>query len=145
MSKRIISDLFFTDEREPVEVEIEEFTDGNKFMLVPVRQRDRDRWQKEHKMCPTCGGLGFFPGEKRLLTCPRCKGQAGPSHASPDVRAAILNDIVKGWSGWLSASGRDIPYSEQTVAKVAEDFDLYNIIITAASETVKKSEDEEGN
>jgi hypothetical protein len=51
---------------------------------------------------------------------------------------------VQGWSGWLTVEGQEIEYSEANLRRVADDYDLYNILMNAASALVKKVEENEG-
>jgi len=142
MTKRILTDLFLTDSAEPIEVEVPEF--GCKFTLVPIRQSDRERWQKQFRMCPACGGVGFFPGDKRLLACHKCKGNPGPSLADRDIRFAVLKEVVQGWSGLVTDTGKEVPFSEGVLAKFSAEYEYFNILLNAAAALVKKVEQDEG-
>jgi hypothetical protein len=152
MARRELSDLFFSDDTPEGVVCLEDLAEGNEFMLVPVRRRDRERWQKQHHMCPTCMGLGFLPGEKRALPCPKCGGRGGGSYADPEIRAAILGEVVRGWRGWTMTRGRgaelervEIPFTQDNLRRVAEDVTLFAMLVSKAESLVTDVEASEGN
>jgi len=143
MGRIEVTDLFLAEAAEPVEVEIEGLHPGNRFLLLPIRDADRRRWQQQHKLCRTCGGLGFVPLRDSAAKCPTCGGTRGPSFDDPAIRKATLAEFCRGWHDWLTASGSPIPYSAEMRDRIAEDSGIYWMIRDAAERLLRRVEEAE--
>jgi hypothetical protein len=141
-----LSSLFLHDDTEVIEMEIPKLHPGNVFKLRPIRDADRRRWQKQFKLCRTCGGLTFIPIRDHASACPTCGGgRIGQSFDDVDVRRAVLKEICLGWSNWFVNDGSDeIPFTEAMRDKVAEFAPIFYAIREAADGLLQQVETEEG-
>lgn len=137
--KIIVSDSWIKGQTDPVPVVVEELAGPPTWVLVPTDEEERLAIAKRAGYCERCEGERRIPagqdrkGQPIFAKCPRCDGKGLPL-LSPPVMRAVFAHIVRGWSGWISAEGEEIPYSEATRDRVAVHRAIWAVIVARAQE-----------
>lgn len=140
-----IHDAWVRGISEPIAVPIDEL--DATFLLVPTDDEERFSIARRAGFCDECEGRGAIQvgvdrrGEKLWAKCPRCHGK-GKRLLDHDVMRAVMRHIVKGWSGWKSAEGTEIPFSPENLDKIATHRAIYAVVVAAAQKLKVEYSDE---
>jgi hypothetical protein len=143
----VVTDAWLSGQRDPVPTAIPDLAGEPVFLLRPTDEEERLRIAEQAGYCARCEGEGRITagtdrrGQPMLITCPRCRGRGLPM-LSPEVMRAVVRQVVHGWSGWLSAEGHEIPYSEQMRDRIAVHRALYAVLVARAQDLAIRYEDE---
>lgn len=122
---------------EPVPVPISDLDGEPVFLVMPTDEEERLAIARRAGYCEECEGrraiaVGYDrKGEKLWAKCPRCQGK-GKRMLDPEVMRAVMTHIVRGWSGWRSAEGSEIPFTPENLAKIATHRAIYAVVVSAA-------------
>ncbi len=145
--KIIVSDSWIKGQADPVPHRIEDLAGEPVFLLVPTDDEERLAIARRAGYCDRCEGEGRIPGpldrrgQPMLIRCPRCEGKGKPM-LSPEVMRAICAHICRGWQGWISAEGSEIPYSPEMRDRVAVHRALFAVIVSEAQRLKIRYEEE---
>jgi hypothetical protein len=152
MAQITFTDAWLAGAAEPQETEIMDENGklvlSGRWTLLPVDDSRRKAWQQRFHLCSKCGGLGFLPLGKHAPKCPSCGGREGqPSFSDPKVRQSIFEEIVVGWDGFETASGKEIDYNRTLAGRLAaEHQDVFFAVLRSAEALHKlRVEADEGN
>lgn len=145
--KIIVSDSWIKGQADPVPVEVEELAGPPTFMLTPTDEEERLQIARRAGYCDRCEGERRIAagqdrrGQPIYARCPRCDGKGLPM-LSPEVMRAVMAHICRGWSGWLSAEGHEIPYSPEMRDRIAVHRAIWAVLVSRAQELKIRYEEE---
>lgn len=96
------------------------------FLVKPTNATDRRRWQKEHKMCSKCNGVGVLPFGDGAPKCPFCHGRPElPSMDKPEIQTALAGELCLGWRGVPSDEGGELEFTSQALEENVIAFPIF--------------------